>query len=169
MFDTNYSFKGTHAVEVKKLTGVIEDYSKIFERNMDVYKIAPIVGFVYKKRVKLNSENGVTREIPLETLSKEKEFMEFSYKLIMLLDEEYEKDFEKRKENAFKYSGKEVPEKNIERFESYVRGGVEILSEKLLTLNKDYDETMSNILSFLEEIISSDPNLSAEQFIEYIK
>lgn len=46
MFDKEYSFKGTHADKVVKLTAKFDDKNSIFKRNLDVYMMAPIVGFL---------------------------------------------------------------------------------------------------------------------------
>ena len=49
MFDKQYRFRGRHAVRVDKLTGVfdINSKAKLFERNVDVYANAPLIGFLY--------------------------------------------------------------------------------------------------------------------------
>ena len=62
-----------------------------------------------------------------------KEKLELIYKLIMLLDKEYEPVFDKRVDKAFRdiYDDKKN-KKDFERFNDYVRGGVEILYKDLL-------------------------------------
>ena len=49
MFDRDYNFKGIHANIVTQLTAEIDSESKfkLFERNIDVLILAPIVGFLY--------------------------------------------------------------------------------------------------------------------------
>ena len=49
MFDKQYRFRGRHAVRVDELTSVFDSDSKakLFERNVDVYTNAPLVGFLY--------------------------------------------------------------------------------------------------------------------------
>ena len=48
MFDKQYRFRGRHALRVDALTSVFDNVSKakIFERNVDVYTNAPLVGFL---------------------------------------------------------------------------------------------------------------------------
>lgn len=47
MFDKQYRFRGIHAVRVDALTSVFDDAvtAKLFDRNVDVYTNAPLVGF----------------------------------------------------------------------------------------------------------------------------
>lgn len=49
MFDKQYRFRGRHAVRVDALTSVFDSNSKakLFDRNVDVYANAPLVGFLY--------------------------------------------------------------------------------------------------------------------------
>ena len=52
MFDKQYRFTGTHAEKVNALTSVFDEAAKakLFERNLDVYINAPIVGFLHKRK-----------------------------------------------------------------------------------------------------------------------
>ena len=58
MFDKQYRFKGRHAVRVDKLTNVFEPASKakIFDRNIDIYTNAPLVGFLYRRLAEADDE-----------------------------------------------------------------------------------------------------------------
>lgn len=58
MFDKQYRFRGRHAVRVDKLTGVFDSDSKakLFDRNVDVYTNAPLVGFLYGRRAEIDNE-----------------------------------------------------------------------------------------------------------------
>ena len=49
MFDSQYRFYGKHAQEVSLLTNVFDNVGKgkLFNRNLDVYINAPIIGFLY--------------------------------------------------------------------------------------------------------------------------
>ena len=57
MFDKEYSFKGTHAEKVNKLTAKFDDKNQLFKRNLDVYMMAPIVGFLFQLLDKKNAES----------------------------------------------------------------------------------------------------------------
>lgn len=58
MFDKQYRFRGRHAVRVDKLTGVFDTNSKakLFERNVDVYANAPLIGFLYGRTADIDDE-----------------------------------------------------------------------------------------------------------------
>ena len=47
MFDKQYRFAGSYAEKVSALTSVFDDVAKakLFERNLDVYMNAPLIGF----------------------------------------------------------------------------------------------------------------------------
>ena len=94
MFDKEYSFKGTHADKVVKLTAKFDDKNSIFKRNLDVYMMAPIVGFLYQRKAESNNdgEQKTTKIFP-EQLIGNRDDLAFNYRLIMLLDKKYEPDF----------------------------------------------------------------------------
>ena len=54
MFDKEYSFKGIHAEKVSKLTAKFDETTSLFERNFDVYMMAPVVGFLYGRKADLD-------------------------------------------------------------------------------------------------------------------
>jgi hypothetical protein len=56
LFNRDYSFRGTHADKVIELTATFDDKgNKLFIRNLDVYLLAPIVGFLYGRKSNLDS------------------------------------------------------------------------------------------------------------------
>ena len=66
MFDKQYRFRGSHAERVTKLTTKFESISgtKLFERNVDVLRDAPLIGFLYNRRADLdNTKNPTTNEV----------------------------------------------------------------------------------------------------------
>ena len=65
MFDKEYSFRGSHAEKVIKLTAVFDNNkNKLFNRNLDVYLIAPIVGFLYNRKADLDRSGESTKIFP---------------------------------------------------------------------------------------------------------
>lgn len=58
MFDKQYRFKGRHALRVDQLTAAFDTVSKakLFERNVDVYTNAPLVGFLYGRLAEPDDE-----------------------------------------------------------------------------------------------------------------
>jgi hypothetical protein len=151
LFNREYAFRGIHADKVNELTASFDDKkNKLFDRNLDVYLLAPIVGFLYGKKSELDIY-GKDTKIFLEQLSKENTTLWFNYRLIMLLDEKNEPEFDKRVEKAFKNYGTEQAKPDEELYESYVRGGVDILHEKLISNISQPEDYIKNLYNFMDE------------------
>lgn len=73
----------------------------------------------------------------------------FNFRLIMLLDKQYEPDEDKRIDKAFRHMGENPADE--ERFDSYVRGGVDVLYEKLIEGATDPEDYINNLFEFVEE------------------
>ncbi|SDF48438.1 hypothetical protein SAMN05216515_1329 [Eubacterium pyruvativorans] len=159
MFDKQYRFRGRHALRVDMLTSVFDDLSKakLIDRNVDVYANAPLIGFLYGRTADLdNTKNPDTGEVYNTNVmgdrvmysSKE---LGFNFALIMLLDSNYEQDEEKRIDKAFRFPGKDPADE--ERFNSYVRGGIDVLYEKLITDDgsRDPDSYIERLYEFVED------------------
>lgn len=166
MFDKEYTFKGKHADMVLKLTSTFSIPSvdgtntkkmSFFERNFDVYLLAPIIGFLYNRKADIDKEPTKISETESK-LSTTKiwadiqinniDDLQFNYRLIMLLDKNNEPSLEKRIDKAFRGIKNEDDEK---LYESYVRGGVEVLYEKLLQDANTYEDYINKLYDFLEE------------------
>ncbi|NME35033.1 MULTISPECIES: hypothetical protein [Fusobacterium] len=152
IFLSQYVFTGTHAEKVIELTKVYnsEKNLKLFDRVLDVYLLAPIVGFIYKRKSEKEKGN-LEKSIFSETLSGEIEKIKYNYRLIMLLDNKYEPDFNKRADKAFRYIGSEKSKEDFALYNSYVRGGVDVLYEKLVENTKTPDDYVNKIYEFFEE------------------
>lgn len=157
MFDKQYRFRGRHAVRVDKLTGVFDSDSKakLFDRNVDVYTNAPLVGFLYGRRAEIDNEkNPETNQVYNQNVMGDRviysqEELTFNFRLIMLLDKDYEPDEDKRIDKAFRHMGDDPADE--ERFNSYVRGGVDVLYEKLIEGASSLDDFISHLYDFIEE------------------
>lgn len=157
MFDKQYRFRGRHAARVDKLTGVFDTNSKakLFERNVDVYANAPLIGFLYGRTADIDDEkNPETNQVYNQNVMGDRviysqEELTFNFRIIMLLDKEYEPDEEKRIDKAFRHMG-ENPDDEA-RFDSYVRGGVDVLYEKLIEGASSPDDYVSRLYDFVEE------------------
>lgn len=152
MFDKEYTFRGTHAFKVKRMTSVFDkDNNSIFKRNYDVYALAPIVGFLYGKRSPINRENDEKTDIFPDILILNKTELMFNYRLIMLLDAGHSDNFEERMNKAFRDYGTEKTKRDEERYDEYVRGGVDVLYEKIMETATTAESYLSNLYDFLEE------------------
>lgn len=152
MFDKQYRFTGTHAQMVSDLTSVFDESSKskLFDRNLDVYINAPLVGFIYKRKGTKNSNSEIAdQNVFPEQLIKNYDTLEYVFRLILLLDEEYEPDENKRLDKAFRYFGKD--ENDLKLFDEYVLGGVEFLHEKLIAGANKSDDYVHKLFDFLDD------------------
>ena len=165
MFDKEYSFRGKHADMVNDLTKEFDNNkNKLFEHNYDVYKLAPIIGFLYQRKADVDTANSNTTKIFVQQLLSNQDDFWFNYRMIMLLDKEHEPDKEKRIEKAFR--GIENKDDEV-LYESYVRGGVEVLYEKLMNGAGSPDDYVTKLYDFLEEFDDRyNQNLSKEQILE---
>ncbi|WP_044937810.1 hypothetical protein [Pseudobutyrivibrio sp. LB2011] len=153
MFDKEYSFRGTHADKVVKLTAKFDDKNSIFKRNLDVYMMAPIVGFLYQRRAESNNDGDQkpTKIFP-EQLIGNKDDLAFNYRLIMLLDKNYEPELERRIDKAFRLYNTDEAAEDEKLFESYVLGGVDVLYEKIIGNASSAEGYMSNLYDFMEDM-----------------
>jgi hypothetical protein len=157
MFDKQYRFKGRHALRVDQLTGVFDEFSKakLIDRNVDVYANAPLIGFLYGRIADLdetrNPETGqvYNQNVMGDRVIYSSEELQFNFRLIMLLDANYEPDVEKRIDKAFKHMGEDPADE--ERFDSYVRGGVDVLYEKLIEGANEPGDYINRLYEFVEE------------------
>lgn len=157
MFDKQYRFKGRHALRVDQLTGAFDEISKakLIDRNVDVYANAPLIGFLYGRTADLDdTKNPDTGQVYNQNVMGDRviyssEELQFNFRLIMLLDANYEPDVEKRIDKAFKHMGEDPADE--ERFDSYVRGGVDVLYEKLIEGSNDSGDYINRLYEFIEE------------------
>lgn len=150
MFDKEYSFRGKHAEYVSKLTAIhdTENGIKIFNRNLDVYIMAPIVGFLYGRTAEIDKSTDKNTKIFVGQLFEEKLTLEYNFKLIMLLDKSCDLSVDDIINRAFR----DNLDNNDELYNSYVLGGVEILYEKILAQGNKTDDFAKNLYEFLGDI-----------------
>ena len=159
MFDKEYVFRGKHAVMVKRLTGKLDDSVNraLFKTNYDVYAIAPVLGLLYNERAELDkgtADSDITK-IFRDKLMDEKDQLVFNYRLIMMSVLKGEKSVEERVEIAFKLDDNDEARKPYdELYDSYVRGGVEVLYNKIFNDADTTDDRIKNMYEFFEEVYS---------------
>ena len=147
--DGQYRFRGSHASRAEDLVN-----AKFFGRIVDVLMVAPLVGFEYKRRAEENRADNAEKSVFPEQLQKANYYLELNYKTIMLLDEDYEPDENVRADKAFRVSPKNREPADLERYESYVRGGVDLLYEKLIGEGSLEDERLMDLYYFVEDFYS---------------
>lgn len=157
MFDKEYVFHGKHADIVKKLTQKFNDENSLFNRNLDVYLMAPLVGLLNGKMAPIDSQKNEsntlsTTKIFTDQLISVKDDLMFNFRVVILLHDKNNIPFKDRADFAFRYYNDEDPksEHNIliykDYYESYVRGGLEILNEELIEKGSDYVMNLENFL-----------------------
>ena len=157
MFDKQYRFKGRHALRVDQLTSIFDELSKakLIDRNVDLYVNAPLIGFLYGRTAELDeTRNPETGQVYNENVMGDRviyssDELQYNFWLIMLLDSNYEPDENKRIDKAFRQYGKNPEDE--ERFNSYVRGGVDVLYEKLIEGDNSPYDFVSRLYDFVTE------------------
>lgn len=130
-----HRFYGTHAIKADELKE-----RGFFSRLIDILAVAPVVGFEYGRRAEKSTQDDFDKAMFLSQLKKVDAQLELNYKTIILLDKEYENSEEERFKKAFQTSPEQRSPEDLERYESYVRGGIDFLHEKLIgSGNTDYE------------------------------
>ena len=173
MLDKQYRFRGRHALKVDKLTGVFDSASKakLFVRNVDVYTNAPLIGFLYGRTADVDdTKNPETNQVYSQNVMGDRviysqEELQFNFRLIMLLDKNYEPDEEKRINKAFRHMGEDPNDEA--RFDSYVRGGIDVLYEKLIEGANSPEDYVNRLYDFIEEFNEKfNEDISDEEFLK---
>jgi len=154
MFKKNIYIKGKHADYMKRLTAVVDASNgiRLFDRNLDVYIMAPIVGLVYGRISLVDNDFKDDTSIHTEQLQGELDVLTYNYRLIMLAAQKNTLPIEERVDRAFRYDKDEEKRKaGDELFLSCVLGGIEVMYEKIMEDVKDVDDYLKNIYQFISE------------------
>lgn len=159
MFKGDIAITGKHAYYMKVLSDNDNPSERFFNRYIDVYINAAIIGFIYGEKEDVDKDSEYKEEtarIFYDAINREKQNLDFIYRIIMLLEDGKNLSKEERIERAFKddiYSNrKDKKEANLELFNNYVRGGISFLYEKLNGIN--IDDRITNIKEFVEDFNS---------------
>lgn len=162
LFEKEYSFRGSHAEKVIKLTAQFDNNSssRLFNRNIDVYIIAPLIGFLYGRKSEQDKSSNDTTKIFPGQLFGEQTVLKYNYQLIILLDKRNESSFEERLNKAFRYYGNNTEQTIADEqlYEQYVLGGVDLLFEKLIegsTTPQDYTQKLYDFMEEFDERYNS--------------
>ena len=154
MFKKNVLIKGRHAEYMKRLAAVIDadTSARLFERNLDVYILAPIVGLAYGRTAKVDTENKDETSIHTEQLQGELDVLTYNYRLVMLCAQKETQSVEERTDRAFRFDRDEEKRRiGDEVFQSYILGGIEVLREKLLVDTSELEDYLNNLYEFCNE------------------
>jgi hypothetical protein len=149
MFDSDYKFYGRHAQYAKFLCKdkgeEKEDRSNLFQREVDVLEIAPLIGIIEGRYVP-DVDNDVkdASTIQYATISREHETLLTAYRIVMLSNNVGNYSAKDKVDMAFKFDSiddKDNP--NMKIFNGYVRGGLEFLYEKFAE-STDHEKDKKN-------------------------
>lgn len=156
-------FVGKHRDYVDKLWTQGKIQESYFRRLVDLYAIAAIVGLKAKRRSpEERDESDVKRTVQMKQLNENYQTLLPIMRLILIMDDSRNMTFEEKLENAFV-----IPEDydtykaNMELFNSYARGGIEYLYERLVLrtpgVDEDYtDFRIANIVAFITNPIETE-------------
>ena len=155
LFEDDLNITGKHATHLKFL---VKD-AKLYDDYIDVYMNAAVFGYLYSKREEKDNESSDRARIYADAFSTHRTECVFLYRLITLLDDGNITP-EERLDSAFRYDAKpeneEGLQKNIDVFNSYVRGGIEYMYNLFTTgctSRDDYIRTMfSAVRSFKDSL-----------------
>lgn len=167
MFENDYSITGKHATYLKFLAkkNSKDDDSpdnpiaaKLFDRYIDVYMNAAVFGLLYARTAKRDTGSDDRARVYADAFANERDNCVFLYRMVMLLDKSIELTPEERVDRAFRYDA--LPEKteefkqNMELFNDYVRGGIEVMYEQFT----DGCQTQDDYLSKTYEVMTTFKN-----------
>lgn len=158
MFTKDITLTGKHAYYTKFLSPRNELEERIFDRYIDVYMSAAIIGFIYGEKEEKDKSSEYANEaanILLGAIQRERQNLLFIYRTIMLLEGKEKLTEEERIERAFKddlYNDRtDKQQDNMELFISYVRGGISFLYKKVTENAVSKEERIANIKEFVED------------------
>ncbi len=149
-FNKEYVFKGKHAKYVMELKDVL------FDRNVDVLLLAPILGMAYNRKSYVDNSTNETTKIFSDVMINNQGKNLYNFRLSVLTSMDFTE--EEKKDLAFRYyTGEdedhmELFNRGINNYNSYVLGGVEILYEKMLQGNKQYNGKPEDV-KYMSEMI----------------
>lgn len=173
MFENDYTINGIHATHLKYL---VND-SKLFPRYIDVYMNAAVIGFLHGRKEQKDHSSQDRARIYADAFANERLNCDFIYRLIMLLDETTELSTKQKLDRAFRddsqkrtEQAKTVNIQNMDMFNSYVLGGIEVLYEQLTngaTSRDDYINRIYDITAkFKEEIEGIDYESKLKELVK---
>lgn len=133
-----------------------------FKRLVDLYTIAPIIGIRMKRKAAADHSEDSKRTVPVTQMLNKIDDLKLIMQTVLLLDNTSGLTIEQRVDRAFKDPQNEDEfNQNVEIFNSYVRGGIEVLHELLvqraLGINDEFsDVRVGNIMALFDNPLIPD-------------
>lgn len=158
VFEKEYVFRGKHADMVKRMVAKESDGigRGFFETNYQIYLVAPLVGWAYQQRARVDKGADNTTKVFPDKITKHRQDLLFTYHTLMALYWK-EKGLEKEElvDMVFGLDDKDEERKECDAiYNSYVLGGVEILYSKIFKEKDaiDIDGYVMNLYEFVEDL-----------------
>ena len=155
-------FTGKHRTYVDSLWTQNKIMESYIERLIDLYMVAVAIGLKAKRKAEEDRSDEQKRTIQTKQLNDNIETLMQLMRMVIILDDSTGKTVEERVEEAFRIPDNyEDYKKNIDLFNSYARGGIEILYEELIAApltDKDIDYgdgKISKIISFVSNFVDN--------------
>ena len=149
MFEKDYSFRGKHATYAKYL----KDTAKLFDRLIDVYMLGAVIGYLHGRKSEKDTSTNDSASMLAGVFITEKDKCEFIYRLIMLMDVSTGLSQEQRVDRAFRDdTNEDAVKSNLELFNSYAFGGIEVLYEKFVDNCTTRDDYLNSIHKFVNDL-----------------
>lgn len=155
-FRKEFQFTGKHARMAGELWILNDSKNSYFRRLIDLYLLAPIIGFRLNRKAEADHSDGDIKSIFPEQILRERDKLEFIMQMILMLEYTDKKDYKSCVNMAFREPETvEEFQRNQTLFHDYVRGGVEELYERLIIRKSELDEKYkeeksANMVALLE-------------------
>lgn len=145
IYTSDYNLHGVHRDRVRSLVSY-----NFFPAYVNVFWVAPVIGFLFKKKSPLNKDDKPAARIPFNQLINHGVHIEQVVRMIVLNDPTLELTLEERVDALFR--NQSIPPEALQSFEDYFRGGVDILYEGLIDNALDEQNATLRVLDLLSEI-----------------
>lgn len=143
-FEEDVIFSGKHSRYIDDLWEQNIISNSFIKTLYELYEIAAVIGLRMKNPKPLDNSEG-RRALQVAQMMKQKKVLNNIMKMIILLEETTERTTKEKIEIAF--VGATTQDdfiKNVELFNSYVRGGIEILHQELVVRVLDVEDEMTD-------------------------
>lgn len=167
-FKSEYKFYGKHARMVSELWYMNDYEHTFFKRLIDIIPIAAIIGFRMNRKAEADYSPVESKTVFLQQMLNMKEDLDFILQMMIMIEYAAELPQEEAVKRAFR--GAETKEEYKcfqEMFDSYVRGGVEELYERLVIRKSDtddefYENKTANLMTLLNYFVPENKNSSLQ-------
>jgi len=158
-FKSEYKFRGKHAKMVSELWSLNDYEHTYFKRLVDIIPLAAVIGFRMNRKAMEDYAPVETKTVFLQQMLNAKEDLDFIMQMMIMLEHAESLSQEQAVKKAFRGAEtKEEFEQYQDMFDSYVRGGVEELYERLIIRKADsddkfYENKTANLMVLLERFV----------------